>query len=58
MPMKNPPHPGRIVQQECLEATGLSVTDAAKAFGVSRRPRVASMWSVIRGASSRSFMTP
>lgn len=29
MPMKNPPHPGRIVRQECLEATGLSVTDAA-----------------------------
>jgi antitoxin HigA-1 len=36
MPMKNPPHPGRIVRQECLEATGLSVTDAAKALGVSR----------------------
>jgi antitoxin HigA-1 len=34
--MKNPPHPGRIVRQECLEATGLSVTDAAKALGVSR----------------------
>jgi antitoxin HigA-1 len=36
MPMKNPPHPGRIVRQECLEATGLSVTGAAKALGVSR----------------------
>src|ERR1700752_4015795 len=36
MTMKNPPHPGRIVRQECLEATGLSVTDAAKALGVSR----------------------
>lgn len=36
MPMKNPPHPGRIVRQECLEAIGLSVTDAAKALGVSR----------------------
>jgi antitoxin HigA-1 len=34
--MKNPPHPGRIVRQECLEATGLSVSDAAKALGVSR----------------------
>jgi antitoxin HigA-1 len=36
MPMKNPLHPGRIVRQECLEATGLSVSDAAKALGVSR----------------------
>jgi addiction module HigA family antidote len=36
MPMKNPPHPGRIVRQECLEALRLSVTDAAKSLGVSR----------------------
>ncbi len=36
MPMKNPPHPGRIVRQDCLEPLGLSVTDAAKALGVSR----------------------
>ena len=36
MPMKNPPHPGRIVRQECPEALGLSVTDGAKALGVSR----------------------
>jgi addiction module HigA family antidote len=36
MPMKNPPHPGRIAQQECLEPLGLTVTGAAKALGVSR----------------------
>jgi addiction module HigA family antidote len=36
MPMRNPPHPGRIVLQECLEPLGLSVTAAAKALGVSR----------------------
>ncbi len=36
MPMKNPPHPGRIVRQECLEPLALSVTDGAKALGVSR----------------------
>ncbi len=36
MPMKNPPHPGRIVREECLEPFGLSVSDAAKALGVSR----------------------
>src|SRR5947208_4696903 len=34
--MKNPPHPGRIVRQECLVPLGLSVTDGAKALGVSR----------------------
>jgi addiction module HigA family antidote len=34
--MKEPPHPGRIVRQECLEPLGLSVTDAARALGVSR----------------------
>ena len=34
--MKNPPHPGRIVRQDCLEPLGLSVTDAARALGVSR----------------------
>lgn len=36
MPMKNPPHPGRIVRQECLEPLGLSVTAAAKALRISR----------------------
>ncbi len=36
MPMKNPPHSGRIVRQECLEPLELSVTDAARALGVSR----------------------
>ena len=36
MPVKNPPHPGRIIRQECLEPLGLSVTAGAKALGVSR----------------------
>lgn len=36
MPMMDPPHPGRIVRQECIEPLGLSATDAAKALGVSR----------------------
>lgn len=36
MPMRNPPHPGRIVRQECLDALGMSVTDGAKALSVSR----------------------
>ena len=36
MPMKNPPHPGRSIQNNCLEPLGLSVTDAAKGLGVAR----------------------
>jgi len=36
MPMRNPPHPGRIIRQECIEALGLTVTEGAKALGVSR----------------------
>ena len=35
--MKNPPHPGRIVRQECIEPLGLTVTGAARALGVSRQ---------------------
>jgi addiction module HigA family antidote len=37
MKMKNPPHPGRIVRQECLEPLGLTVTEAAKVLGITRQ---------------------
>lgn len=37
MPMKNPPHPGEIVRHDCLEPLGLSVTEGAKALGVTRQ---------------------
>ena len=37
MPMKNPPHPGETVRYDCLEPLGLSVTDGAKALGVTRQ---------------------
>ena len=36
MSMKNTPHPGRVVLQECIEPLGLSITDAAMALGVTR----------------------
>ncbi len=36
VPMKNLPHPGRVVRQECIEPLGLTITDAARALGVSR----------------------
>jgi addiction module HigA family antidote len=35
--MKKPPHPGRIVRQECLEPLGLTVKEAAKRLGVTRQ---------------------
>ena len=37
MPMKNPPHPGLSVRHDCLEPLGLTVTDAARKLGVSRK---------------------
>ena len=37
MPMKNPPHPGRSVRLDCLDPLGLTVTEAAKKLGVSRK---------------------
>jgi len=37
MTMKNPPHPGKHVRSNCLQPTGLTVTAAAKALGVSRQ---------------------
>jgi len=37
MPMKSPPHPGLSVRHDCLEPLGLSVTEAAKQLGVSRK---------------------
>jgi addiction module HigA family antidote len=35
--MKRPPHPGLSVRHDCLEPLGLSVTDAARRLGVSRK---------------------
>ncbi|MDJ0927521.1 MAG: HigA family addiction module antitoxin [Gammaproteobacteria bacterium] len=37
MQMHNPPHPGEIIRELCLEPLGLSVTEAAEGLGVSRK---------------------
>ena len=37
MLMHNPPHPGVIIKELCLEPLKLSVTDAAKALDISRK---------------------
>ena len=37
VPMKNPPHPGKVVRISCLEPLELNVTEGAKVLGVSRQ---------------------
>ena len=67
--MHNPPHPGEVLRQLCLEPLGLSVTDAAKGLGVSRKtlsailngragisPEMAVRLSLAFGTSSESWM--
>ncbi|HEX9874185.1 MAG TPA: HigA family addiction module antitoxin [Deferrimonas sp.] len=35
--MHNPPHPGNIIREEYLGPLGVTVTDAARALGISRK---------------------
>lgn len=35
--MHNPPHPGEVLKELCLEPLGLTVSGAAKALDVSRK---------------------
>ena len=37
MKMHDPPHPGEVLRCLCLEPLGLTVTEAARALGVSRK---------------------
>ncbi len=37
MKMHNPPHPGEVLKELCLEPLNLTVTEAAEALGVSRK---------------------
>jgi addiction module HigA family antidote len=37
MEMHNPPHPGEVIRELCLEPLNLSVTAAARALGVTRK---------------------
>lgn len=45
MLMHNPPHPGEVIKELCLEPLNISVTSAAKALGVSRK----TLSSIING---------
>ena len=48
--MHNPPHPGEILRSLCLEPLHLSVTDAAKSLGISRK----SLSAILNGRSGIS----
>lgn len=37
MEMHNPAHPGEVIREACLKPLGLTVTDAAKGLGVTRK---------------------
>jgi addiction module HigA family antidote len=69
MLMHNPPHPGEILRQLCLDPLGLSVTDAAKGLGISRKtlsailngragisPEMAVRLSLAFGTTSESWL--
>ena len=50
MPMKSPPHPGDFIKTEIIEPSGLTVTAAAEALGVSR-PTLSSLLNDKAGLS-------
>ena len=50
MDMFNPPHPGEIIRDICIEPLDLTVTDASKALGVTRK----TLSSLINGRSGVS----
>lgn len=67
--MHNPPHPGQVLRQLCLEPLGLTVTYMAEALGVSRKtlsailngragisPEMAVRLSIAFGTSSESWL--
>ena len=67
--MHNPPHPGEILKELCLEPLGLSVTAVAEALGVSRKtlsailnhragisPEMAIRFSKAFGTSAESWL--
>lgn len=69
MRMHNPPHPGKVLRELCLEPLGLSVSEAARALGISRKtlsailngragisPEMAVRLSIAFGTSAESWL--
>ena len=50
MKVHNPPHPGEVLRDLCLTPLRLTVTDAARALGVSRK----TLSSILNGRSGIS----
>ena len=50
MKMHNPPHPGEILRELCIEPLGLSITEAADALGITRK----TLSSILNGRSGIS----
>ncbi len=50
MTMHDPPHPGELIREDCLEPLGLTVTVAAEGLGVSRK----TLSSIINGRAGIS----
>lgn len=50
MKMHNPPHPGEVLRELCVRPLGLTVTEAARALGVSRK----TLSSILNGRSGIS----
>ena len=70
MLMHNPPHPGEVIKELCLDPLGLTVTAAAAALGVSRKtlsailngkagisPEMAIRLSIAFDTSAESWLT-
>ena len=70
MKMHNPPHPGEVLKALCLEPLNLTVTDAARSLGVSRKtlsgvlngrsgisPEMAVRLSMAFGTSAESWLS-
>lgn len=69
MKMHNPPHPGEVLRELCLQPLQLSVTEAAMALGVSRKtlssilngragisPEMAVRLSIALGTTAESWL--
>lgn len=67
--MHNPPHPGEVLRELCLNPLDVSVTEAAEALGVSRKtlsailngragisPEMAVRLSIAFGTSAESWL--
>ena len=70
MLMHNPPHPGEVIKELCLDPLGLTVPAAAEALGVSRKtlsailngkagisPEMAIRLSIAFDTSAESWLT-